>query len=272
LPILGEGQPEIPEPGDKIWSKNALPSMAYGYNMELTPLQTLTFYNGIANNGVMVKPRFIKEVRELNKQIEVFDREIINNKMCSDKTIKEIQEILKNAVVRGTGRRLYSPYFSMAGKTGTAKTEYWMNDYAENPRYVSSFAGYFPAENPKYSCIVVIHKPSIKKGYYGADVSGPVFKRIAQKIFTDTPIIDEVKSLEINDVAIEEEFQTYFGISEKYKAIMPDVVGLPIMDAIAILENMGLQVKIDGVGEVISQSISKGEKVKKKQTIVIKAS
>ena len=272
LPIIGEGQPEIPEPGDKIWSKNALPSMAYGYNMELTPLQTLTFYNAIANNGVMVKPRFIREVRELNKQIEVFDREVINNKICSDKTLKEIQEILKNAVVRGTGKRLYSPYFSMAGKTGTAKTEYWMDDYAENPRYVSSFAGYFPAENPKYSCIVVIHKPSYKKGYYGADVSGPVFKRIAQKIFTDTPIIDEVQTLAVEDMAAEQEYQAYFDISEKYKTIMPDVVGLPIMDAIAILENLGLQVKIDGVGEVISQSISKGEKVKKNQTIVIKAS
>ena len=220
----------------------------------------------------MVKPRFIREVRELNKQIEVFDREVINNKICSDKTLKEIQEILKNAVVRGTGKRLYSPYFSMAGKTGTAKTEYWMDDYAENPRYVSSFAGYFPAENPKYSCIVVIHKPSYKKGYYGADVSGPVFKRIAQKIFTDTPIIDEVQTLEVEDMAAEQEYQAYFDISEKYKTIMPDVVGLPIMDAIAILENLGLQVKIDGAGEVISQSISKGEKVKKKQTVVIKAS
>ncbi|WP_250433861.1 penicillin-binding protein [Hanstruepera flava] len=272
LPIIGEGQPEIPEPGDEIWSKNALPSMAYGYNMELTPLQTLTFYNAIANNGVMVKPRFIKEVRELNKQIEVFDREIINNKICSDKTLNEIQEILKNAVVRGTGRRLYSPYFSMAGKTGTAKTEYWMEDYEDNPRYVSSFAGYFPAENPKYSCIVVIHKPSTKKGYYGADVSGPVFKRIAQKIFTDTPIVDEVRSLHVKDADVEKEFDTYYGISEKYKTIMPSVVGLPVMDAIPILENMGLKVQINGVGEVVSQSISKGEKIKKNQTVIIQAS
>lgn len=272
LPIIGEGQPVIPEPGDKIWSKNALPSMAYGYNLELTPLQTLTFYNAVANNGVMVKPRFIREVKELNKNIEVFDREIINNKICSDKTLKEIQEILKNVVVRGTGKSLYSPYFSMSGKTGTAKTEYWMKDYEDNPRYVSSFAGYFPAENPKYSCIVVIHKPSTKKGYYGADVSGPVFKRIAQKIFTDTPIIDEVLTLEIDEANIEEEYNAYFSISEKYDTIMPNVVGLPTMDAIAILENMGLKVKSEGIGEVISQSVNKGIKVKKDQTVVIKAS
>ena len=272
LPILGEGQPVIPEPGHKLWSKNALPSMAYGYNLRLTPLQTLTFYNAIANNGVMVKPTFIKEVRELNKQIETFDRAIINNKICSDKTIKETQEILKNVVVRGTGRSLYSPYFSMSGKTGTAKTEYWMDDWEENPRYVSSFAGYFPAENPKYSCIVIIHKPSTKKGYYGADVSGPVFKRIAQKIFTDTPIIDEVQTLKVKDVEVEEEFDSYFKTAQTYKTIMPNVVGLPLMDALALLENMGLKVQSQGVGTVKSQSLDKGLKIKKNQTVVIQAS
>lgn len=272
LPILGEGQPVIPEPGDKLWSKNALPSMAYGYNLRLTPLQTLTFYNAVANNGVMVKPRFIKEVRELNKPIETFDREIINNKICSDKTLKEVQEILKNVVVRGTGKSLYSPYFSMAGKTGTAQTEYWMEDWKENRRYISSFAGYFPAENPKYSCIVIIHKPSTKKGYYGADVSGPVFKRIAQKIFTDTPIIDSVESLEVKHASVESEFENYFELSRSNSPIMPSVVGLPTMDAVALLENMGLKVKIQGVGTVKSQSISKGDKIKKNQIIVIEAS
>ncbi len=272
LPILGEGKPVIPSPGDDIWSKNALPSIAYGYNMELTPLQTLTFYNAIANNGVMVKPRFIKSVKELDRHIETFDKYVINNKIASDKTIKEMQEILKNVVVRGTGSSLYSPYFSMAGKTGTAKTEYWKKDWNENKRYVSSFAGYFPAENPKYSCIVVIHKPSVQKGFYGADVSGPVFKRIAQKIFTDTPIIDSVETLEVNDVAVNAEYDAYFETAQTYKTIMPNVVGLPAMDAIALLENMGLNVKAEGVGQVKVQSISKGEKIKKNQVVTIQAS
>uniref|UniRef100_UPI0030D79DC9 penicillin-binding protein n=1 Tax=Bizionia echini TaxID=649333 RepID=UPI0030D79DC9 len=272
LPILGEGKPVIPSPGDKIWSKNALPSMAYGYNMELTPLQTLTFYNAIANNGVMVKPRFIKSVKELDKNIETFDKYIINKKIASDKTIKEMQEILKNVVVRGTGNSLYSPYFSMAGQTGTAKAEYWKEDWNENKRYVSSFAGYFPAENPKYSCIVVIHKPSVKKGFYGADVSGPVFKRIAQKIFTDTPIIDEVETLEVNDVAVNAEYNAYFKTAQTYRTIMPNVIGLPAMDAIALLENMGLKVKVEGVGPVKGQSISKGQKIKKNQIVTIQAS
>ncbi len=272
LPIIGEGKPVIPQPGDKIWSKNALPSMAYGYNLRLTPLQILTFYNAIADNGVMVKPRFIREVKSLDKVIETFKDSKINNKICSDETLKEMQAMLKNVVERGTGKSLYSPYFSMAGKTGTAQTEYWMDDWKENKRYISSFAGYFPAENPKYSCIVVIHKPSTKKGYYGADVSGPVFKKIAQKIFTDTPIVDEVESLDIDSESTEKEYKNFYNIAKTYKTIMPNVVGLPTMDALALLENMDLKVKIEGVGIVKRQSIKQGEKIKKNQTIVLEVS
>lgn len=269
LSIMGEGEPVIPEPGGKLWSKNALPSMSYGYNLRLTPLQTLTFYNAIANNGVMVKPRFIREVKELNRSVEVFEKEIRNPKIASDKTIAEIREILKNIVERGTGRSLYSPYFSMAGKTGTAQTEYWMKDWKTNRRYVSSFAGYFPADNPKYSCIVIIHKPSVKKGYYGADVTGPVFKRIAQKIFTDTPLIDEVETLQFADAKAQNSYQQYYETAKNHKTIMPDVVGMPSMDAIPLLENMGLNVKLQGVGVVRKQSIDKGVKVKQNQTVVL---
>jgi len=274
LSIIGEGEPVIPGPGHKLWSKNALPSIAYGYNVRLTPLQTLTFYNAIANDGVMVKPRFLREVKEFEKTIESFDREIINNKICSDKTLREVQEILKNVVIRGTGSRLYSPHFSMSGKTGTAQTEYWMADWKENRRYVSSFAGYFPAENPKYSCIVIIHKPSTKKGYYGADVSGPVFKRIAQKIFTDTPIIDEVQSLQVMNASVDNEFESYYNIAQTFKTIMPNVIGLPVMDAVSLLENMDVDVdvKITGSGIIKNQSINKNTKLKNKQLIVLEAS
>ncbi|MBD0825295.1 penicillin-binding protein [Aestuariibaculum marinum] len=274
LPIIGEGEPVIPKPGDKIWSRNALPSMAYGYNLKLTPLQTLTFYNAIANNGVLVKPKFIREVKELDHVVESFDGDNEGDKICSDKTLKEIQDILKHIVERGTGRSLYSPYFSMAGKTGTAQTEYWMKDWKENRRYISSFAGYFPADNPKYSCIVVIHKPSVKKGYYGADVTGPVFKRIAQKIHTDTPIIDEVETLEVKHASVEKEFNGFYKTAQTYKTIMPNVVGLPAMDAVALLENMQVQVKVklQGSGIVKSQSINKNIKLKNNQTIILTAS
>lgn len=236
----------------------------------MTPLQTLAFYNAIANDGEMVKPRFIKAVKEFDREIETFDKEVLNQKICSEKTLKEIKAILKNVVLRGTGRRMYSENFSMAGKTGTARTDY--NNYEEwikDRKYVSSFAGYFPADNPKYSCIVVIHKPSTKVGYYGADVSGPVFKRIAQKIYTETPLIDEVETLEVVSTQVDQEYESFYSTAQKYKTIMPNVIGLPTMDAIALLENMGLKVKVEGIGTVKTQSINKGIKVKPNQIVVL---
>ncbi len=272
--IMGEGIPDIPEPGDKKWSKNALPSMAYGYGLTLTPLQTLAFYNAIANNGEMIKPRFIKAVKEFDKNIETFEKEVLIKKICSDKTLGEMKEMLKNVVVRGTGKKLYSKNFSMAGKTGTAQTEYWMDDWKENKRYISSFAGYFPADKPKYSCIVIIHKPSIKKGYYGADVTGPVFKRIAQKIYTDTPIVDEIELLEVKSVSTEKEYEAYYETAQTYKTIMPNLIGLPAMDAVALLENMQVRIKVEleGSGIVKKQSVNKNVKLKKNQVIVLSAS
>jgi cell division protein FtsI (penicillin-binding protein 3) len=270
IPILGEGRPIVPGPGDKIWSKNALPSIAYGYNLQLTPLQTLTFYNAIANNGVMVKPRFIKEIRAWNQEVKTFRTEIINERICSEKTLKEIQDILLNIVKRGTGKSLYSEYFSMAGKTGTARVEYDQPDWSENKRYISSFAGYFPAENPKYSCIVVIHKPSTKKGYYGADVTGPVFKRIAQKIFTDSPLIAEVSGVNEEDPALTSDFENYYKMTQEIGPEVPDVQGMSGMDAVSLLENLGMRVEIEGNGTVINQSIEPGTAFSKRQLIALK--
>lgn len=273
--IIGEGEPVIPKPGDKIWSRNALPSMAYGYNMQLTPLQTLAFYNAIANDGELIKPHFLRAVKEFDKEIEVFEKEVIVDKICSDETLNKIRDILKNIVVRGTGKKLYSETFSMAGKTGTARTDYAdYETWRKDPKYVSSFAGYFPAENPKYSCIVVIHKPSTKVGFYGADVSGPVFKRIAQKIYTDTPLIDEIQTVDFINIQVVEDFEKFNSVSNTYKTIMPNLIGMPAMDAVAFLENMevNIKVKLNGSGEVKSQSVSKDIKLKPNQTIVLEAS
>jgi len=272
IAIKGEGKPMIPEPGDDNWSKNALPSLAYGYGLKLTPLQVLNFYNAIANDGVMVKPRFIREVRAWNQPIVTFDKMITNPKIASEETISQIQDILKNIVIRGTGKKLYSPYFSMAGKTGTAQTEYWMEDWKDNKRYVSSFAGYFPAENPKYSCIVVIHKPDLNVGYYGADVSGPVFKRIAQKIFTDSPLIAEVASINETDKNVNVDYQNYYTNSQKSFSEIPNVLGMAGMDAVSLLENLGLQVKIVGNGTVAKQSLKSGEKLEKGTQITLNLS
>ncbi|MGC6432274.1 MAG: penicillin-binding protein [Jejuia sp.] len=273
LPIIGEGKAIIPDPRikDNRWSGIALPWMAFGYGVSFTPLQTLTFYNAVANDGVMVKPRFLKEVKEFDKTIEPFKREVINKQICSKETINKLQQLLKNVVEKkhGTGNRLYSKNFSMAGKTGTCQKDYRDK---EKLNYISSFAGYFPAENPKYSCIVVIHEPDKKVGYYGADVSGPVFKTIAQKIYTDTPLIEEVKSLEVKRASVEEQFETYYKTAQTYKTIMPNVVGLPAMDAVALLENMGLEVDFRGSGVVKNQSVSKGQKVKKNQKVILELS
>lgn len=270
LPIKGEGNPEIPSPGDKKWSKNALPSIAYGYNLRLTPLQILTFYNAIANNGEMVKPKFVKEIRSRNKYVKRFDKEIIDSQICSKETIDKVQEILKNVVIRGTGIKLYDKNFSMAGKTGTARTEYWMPDWESNRRYISSFTGYFPAENPKYSCIVVIHKPDLKKGYYGADVSGPVFKDIAHKIYTSNHIINKIGVDMPNFASVQNNFNSYYTKSNKEFNSIPNVMGMAAMDAIPLLENIGLKVSSKGEGKVKEQSINAGEKLIKGVTIVLK--
>ena len=146
-------------------------------------LQSLAFYNAIANGGVMVKPRMMKEVKEWNKTIEKFNVEIINGKVCSKQTADKAKGMLADVVRRsyGSGHRLYSPDFSMAGKTGTARKNY-ANADSSKLSYISSFAGFFPVDTPKYSCIVVIHEPDRSVGIYGADVSGPVFKSIAHKM------------------------------------------------------------------------------------------
>ncbi len=271
LPIKGEGTPVIPNSEHELWSKNALPSIAYGYNLMLTPLQILTFYNAIANNGEMVKPRFVKEIRSYDKHIETFDKEVINPKICSQETIDKLQEILKNVVIRGTGQRLYDENFSMAGKTGTARIEYGnYQEWVKDKKYVSSFTGYFPAENPKYSCTVVIHKPDRTVGYYGADVSGPVFKDIAQKIYTSNHIINSVENKLPTFKSVQNNYSAYNKLSEMEFNSIPNVKGMACIDAISLLENLGLKVRFQGNGKVIEQSLNEGEELIKGATIVIK--
>ena len=273
ISIMGEGAPVIPEVGDALWSKNALPSISYGYNLKMTPLQILTFYNAIANNGTMVRPRFVKEIRSWNKQIQAFDTDVIIDKIASQATIGKMQQMLRNIVVRGTGKSLYSKNFSMAGKTGTARIDYAdLDAWLQDKKYVSSFAGYFPADQPKYSCIVVIHKPSADRGYYGADVTGPVFKRIAQKIYTDSPIKAEVANKDLLDVATQRDFDGYYQYTHGDTATMPNVKGMPAMDAIALLENLGLVVQLEGSGRVKGQSLTMGVKIKEGQEIILNLS
>jgi cell division protein FtsI (penicillin-binding protein 3) len=264
LPIKGEGIPSLPDPKNKkTWYGTSLAWMTHGYGVSLTPMQILTFYNAIANNGEMVKPRFIKEIRTQDKVIRRFDKEVINPKICSQATIDKVKEMMKNVVKRGTATNIYNKNYELAGKTGTCQTEYWTG----KTQYISSFSGYFPAENPQYSCIVVIHKPNKKIGYYGADVAGPVFKQIAHKIYTETPLLDKINGLQENPEIINKKYNSFYEIAREQTQTMPNVKNMSGMDAVALLENLGMKVKFKGTGKVIFQSIKAGEELNKNAII-----
>lgn len=272
IQLLGERGSYIPQPGTDNWNALSLPWMAYGYGVSMTPLQTLAIYNGIANNGKMIKPIFVKEIKEWNKTIKKIETEVVNEKMCSDETLKKVKAVLANVVKKGTASKLYSKDFSMAGKTGTAAMNYVVNGGSEK-YYASSFVGYFPADNPKYSCIVVVHKPNTSNNnYYGADVAGPVFKRIAQKIFTDVPNTNKFKNIKLKNAKQDVLYADYEKKSQGTTNKVPNVKGMAGMDAVALLENLGMKVKFIGVGKVKKQSINAGEVFKKNQTITIELS
>jgi len=272
LPFKGEGKPYIPKPSDKTWSNISLPWMAFGYGVLITPLQTLTYYNSVANNGVMVKPQFVSEIKEWDRTVLKFNKKIINPKVCSQETILKLKAVLENVVKRGTASKLYSKDFSMAGKTGTAQANYGTNGGADK-HYISSFVGYFPADVPKYSCIVVVHDPDASNNnYYGADVAGPVFKRIAQKIFTDSPTRNEVKNLDKKNPKQEKNYSDYYTKSQEKKNVIPNLKGMSGMDAVALLGNLKVKVKIIGIGKVKKQSINPGVAITSEATIILELS
>ncbi len=238
--ILGESSPRIPHPNDKNWNGLSLPWMAYGYGVLLSPLQILTFYNSVANNGEMVKPVFTRH----SSLIE--NKTILNPSICSDDTLKKVKLMLENVVNEkgGTGNNIKSNIYKIAGKTGTGQIDYNTDDL----QYISSFVGYFPADKPKYSCIVVIHKPNKKKGYYGATVAAPVFKKIADKIYSLTP-----KSVDFNKT---ENFNLSKIYNKKdYHLIdinnLSIIKGKNLKNILPALENYGFKVSFKGSGLII---------------------
>ena len=281
LPIKGEGNPIVHYPGTPGWNKISLEWMSWGYSIAVTPLQTLMFYNAVANNGEMVKPRFIKEIRRENRIKKSFQKEIINPQIAKPETIKKLKRVLENVVKKGTATTIYSPNFSMAGKTGTAKKYVGrhVNENGDtisagysNKRYVASFAGFFPVDTPKYSCIVVIHDPNKKKGYYGATVAAPVFKEIAQKIYTNTPIENDIVNGKFSSKSILDLYANAELEMTKNNEIIPNVTGMAAMDAISLLENFGLLVEVKGTGKVRRQSLREGTPIKKGTTIILNLS
>ena len=203
MEIKGEPRPKIPHPLDSDWNGLSLPWMSYGYGVSLTPLQILSFYNAVANDGIMVKPTFLESSNKLGAlKKNTFKKQILNPSICSKETLSIVKKMLYDVVhhKNGTAKNIKSNNIKIAGKTGTAQVGYG----TDKVDYISSFVGYFPAENPKYSCIVVINKPNKNKGYYGSDVAAPVFKRIAEKISSRNPVIENyiysemIKNIEIS--------------------------------------------------------------------------
>ncbi len=306
IKISGEPHPFIKHPvkDKKIWWKTSLPWMSIGYEVMLTPLQLITFYNAVANNGVMVKPILVTGIQQDGKTIKRFKPQILNRQIASPSTIKKAQSLLEGVVLRGTGHKLKNRWYTIAGKTGTAQISEGKG-YHGKRRYNATFVGYFPADNPRYSIIVVINEPT-ENGYYGALVSGPVFKEIADKIyatsislenkylsdtatrkipFLNAPSFFEtthtvVKELGFGTVAypdksnwIEIEKQgnkiAFSPVNSSDKPI-PDVRGMNAADAIYLLENKGLSTQIKGRGKVVSQSIKPGTKINGRNVIELK--
>ena len=264
IPIRGEGLPKIPYPTDRDWDGLDLPWMAYGYGVSLTPLQVLAFYNAIANQGELVKPRFLNQISNFgNAPTKVFSKQVLNPSICSEETLVKVQKMMFNVVDKkwGTAYGIKDPLLTMAGKTGTGQVDYTTDDV----KYISSFVGYYPVEDPKYSCIVVIHKPNKAKGYYGATVAAPVFKTIAKQIFNDIPyevqLSKEALKLLINPQK-----------TQNAENILPDLAGLSRGEALKKIEKLGLQVKLKGSGIVKSQSPKAGTRIKKQQQIILELS
>ncbi len=265
IDIPGESMPFIPKPGKKNWSSITLPWMTFGYNIKLTPLQILTFYNAIANHGKMIKPLLIREIKYHGKSIKKYTKPIIMNPSIARKSsLIKIQNMLEGVVKNGTAKKYYNPEYPYAGKTGTTQLNYWMK--GKPLSYNSSFVGYFPAKNPKYSCIVVISKP--EKGYYGIEVAVPVFDKIAKSIYPRIERKILFKKKENQENLLNQIIESKNFSIDKW--IMPNVVSVPGKEIIPILENRGFHIQYEGIGKVLTQSIQPGTKLKKNQIIFLK--
>ncbi len=267
LDIEGEREPLIPHPEtSSSWSGLSLPWMAYGYGVEMTPIQVLTFYNAVANNGKMLKPLFLKEKRSGGKVVEEFNPVVINPAIASEETIKKAQGMLRGVVENGTGRALNVSGYSIAGKTGTCQTNYGGDK--SKMQYIASFCGYFPADNPRYSAIITVAEPDKRTGYYGIAIAGPVFKDIVRRVYVNTPEKTMDSSRELVDIKSEFIEDQNFDFNKKLRS-MPNLINEKGGNAIALLENAGLNVDYKGVGSVVKQSIKPGVLIKKGQAVTL---
>jgi cell division protein FtsI (penicillin-binding protein 3) len=305
LQIRGEGSPVVKNPKSRSWNKNyTLPEMAYGYEMKITPLQMLALYNAVANNGKMIAPLLVKEIRRLGNTVEQFQARVINEKVCSDATLGKVRSLLEGVVNEGTGKNVIkNSLYTVAGKTGTAQIANGSSGYGIKKTYQASFCGYFPANHPKYSMIVVINHPTAGS-YLAALVAGPVFREIADRVYasdlemnqaapmhyvgnTNMPQIKKgnpkalkqvyaklgLKPMYASNNAAANGVDTSNGIPYEdngYKSgVVPSVTGMALSDALYFLGNAGYKVTVRGSGSVISQSVTGGSIIPKGSKVII---
>ncbi len=297
IDITGERGSIIHKPGSKFWNANSLPWMAFGYNIEVTPLQTATLYNAVANNGKMMRPYLLSSVKDEGEVIDERTPYVTVDKLCSDETISQLHTCLEGVCIEGTAAELFkNSTYKVAGKTGTALVANGSKGY-EDMIYQSSFAGYFPAENPQYTCVVVIKNKPHAVEFYGARVAGPVFKEISDRLYTTyvrqvnyappivkndsssfqyaglkqdlaqvlnavkVPYRDDGKNVEELVSMSGTRFNTSFTEKMFANNYMPSLKGLGLKDAVVLCEGMGLKVNVKGKGRVMNQSISEGKAV-----------
>jgi len=296
LQIKGEGEPLIRYPGDKLWSGISLPMMSHGYEVQMTPLQILTFYTAVANDGKMMKPRFVTAITRNGTVLRHFNPDVIVNSIASGSTIRKAKKMMEGVVEHGTATNLRNDNYKIAGKTGTAQIAKGSRGYKSGSgvSYQASFVGYFPADNPLYSCIVVVNAPS-NGVYYGNQVAGSVFREISDKVYATNFFRDysdpkDVRTAsrvpeagngfrqDINNVLAELDVRvrkrskdewiktlesgdtiTYAGVKIS-KGLVPDVRGMSLRDAMYLLENSGYRVKFTGKGKVLRQSPEHGQR------------
>ena len=305
LDIIGEFKPKINDPKNPLWSNSSLLSLAIGYETLLAPIQTLAFYNAVANGGKFMKPQFVEEIRYRGQMVKRFDPVVLEQSICSQATLNQVKPMLESVVSSGTAKNLQNPFFKIGGKTGTARIAQGKSGYKGSDgvvKYQASFVGYFPAENPKYSCIVVVNAPN--EGYYGNVVAGPVFKHVANKVYArNIEIQNEVPASMFPEIEFAQarcangsDFATimkqsgrpvtamsdesWIQVSQEARSVkttrramestlVPDVRGMGLKDALFILENRGVRVRVNGRGQVKRQSIPAGQRIRDNMEILL---
>jgi cell division protein FtsI (penicillin-binding protein 3) len=306
IDITGERNAFIPKPGTKYWSSITLPWMSFGYNLQVTPLQTATFYNAVANGGKMMRPYLLNAIKEEGKLIKEYQPKVLVDKVCSNETTKQLQICLEAVCTDGTARELFkNSTYQVAGKTGTALVANGNRGYADKI-YQTSFAGYFPANNPQYTIVVVIKNKPEAVLHYGATVAGPVFKEIADRLYTT--YVKQANYIAKADKKVDSSAYNYVGAKQDFKQLsgslklafidndyaasdflnmtsynqslhftgkyidgktMPQLIGIGLKDVVILCENMGLKVNTKGKGKVVTQSIVPGQSFAKGQILNI---